>query len=82
MLYLFGYTNFKENCIHECEVSKPTVTNFNQSFREACINWLKDEGQSPIGGYGRTVEIDESIMSQRKYNRGRILSAQWILAGY
>lgn len=55
LLYLFGYANFTQNCIHEYGVSKPILTNFYQSFREACINWLKDEGQSPIGGYGRTV---------------------------
>ena len=44
--------------------------------------WLNDAGQKPIRGDGYTVEIDESLMSQRKYNIGRMLSAEWILGGY
>lgn len=82
ILYCWAMQNSRNITAHECNVSKATVTNFFQTFRDACIDWLNDKGQKPIGGNGCTVEIDESLMSQRKYNRGRMLSPQWIFGGY
>lgn len=79
LLYCWAIQNSRNIAAHECGVSKTTVTNFFQSFGEACIDWLNDAGQKPIGRDGYTVEIDES---QRKYNRGRMLSAEWIFGGY
>ena len=34
-----------------------------------------------IGGPGKIVEIDESIIGKRKYNRGRIVKGKWLLGG-
>ena len=34
-----------------------------------------------IGGPGKVVEIDESLIGKRKYNRGRIVRGKWLLGG-
>lgn len=39
------------------------------------------QNQEPIGGDGIIVEIDESVISRRKYNRGSRVPAKWIFGG-
>jgi len=34
--------------------------------------------QEPIGGEGKTIEIDESKFGKRKYNRGKRVNGQWV----
>jgi hypothetical protein len=35
-----------------------------------------------LGGHGRVVEVDETCISRRKYNRGRlIVEQQWFVTG-
>ena len=56
-----------------------TFTN-SQKFREVCAWWLQ---QNPvqIGGVGVIAEIDESLMSRRKYNQGRLRRERWVFGG-
>ena len=42
-------------------------------------NWLKN--QEPIGSNNVIVEINESLIVKRKYNRGRLLSQIWLFGG-
>ena len=34
-----------------------------------------------IGGQGKIVQIDETKVGKRKYNRGRMVEGHWIIGG-
>ena len=74
-----GYTTVRF-CKQELNLSKNTTVNWNNMIREVCAGFLL---QHPIqvGGEGKTVEIDETVVSRRKYNRGRMLPTQWVFGG-
>lgn len=42
--------------------------------------WLL-QNKNKIGGNGVIVEIDEAKFGRRKYNRGRLITGQWLFAG-
>jgi len=58
-----------------------TIVDWKQFCRDVCVSYFLNHPE-PIGGENRVVEIDESLFSRRKYNRGRILKEQWIFGGY
>ena len=61
----------------EVGVSKVTVVEWFQRCRAICADFLL-EHQQPIGGPGKTVEIDETKIGHRKYNRGRLRDGVWV----
>ena len=70
-----------QDAAHEVKVDKNTVTFYYKQFRSACISYLVNQPKQLIGGPGFTVEIDETLMCRRKYNRGRELCHIWIFGG-
>lgn len=76
IIYCWSMEYTRDQTVHETKVCPDTVTNFFQACRQACIEWYNAEGQSPIGGPGHTVEIDETLMPTRKNHCGRVLSQQ------
>ncbi len=63
------------------ELSKPTVIDWFNFLRDVCTNWMRDHPPI-VGGIGHVVEIDESVVSKAKYNRGRRVPERWIFGGY
>jgi transposase-like protein len=60
--------------------SPNTVCNFYRHLRELVADSL-DEEDTIIGGNGVVVEIDESKLSKRKYNRGHHIEGAWVIGG-
>ena len=81
IIYLWANEYSVTLAAHEAGVTEATVTNFYQACRQACSVWLQNEGQQPIGGVGYNVEIDESLISKRKSNVGRLLPEVWVFGG-
>lgn len=64
----------------EIEVNGSTAVDYNNFFREICIEFMLRKAEK-IGGVGHTVEIDESKFGKRKYHRGHQVEGQWIFGG-
>jgi transposase-like protein len=60
--------------------SPNTVTSYYGHFRQLTTQSLTEEDQV-IGGLGITVEIDETKLGKRKYNRGHRVEGVWVVVG-
>lgn len=60
--------------------SEHTITNFYGHFRRLVASTLTTE-DTIIGGMGIEVEIDETKLGKRKYNRGHRVDGVWVLVG-
>lgn len=63
----------------ELDICIKTSVDWRSMCSEVLINWVGN--QEPIGGEGVVVEIDESVLVKRKYNKGRPLSQVWVFGG-
>jgi len=71
-----------ETSLDEEKTSSETIADWYSYCRELTIVGLDRlyEGTGKIGGPCHIVEIDESKIGKRKYNVGKIVEGQWILA--
>lgn len=69
-----GLEQFLREVCAQSILAHPHAIGLSHSSRHLPPNLL-------IGGPGKTVEIDESVFSKRKFNVGRLLPEQWILGG-
>lgn len=63
--------------MEEAEITKKTAIDWGSFCREVVYDMMNN-CQQPLGGPGRTVEIDESKFGKRKYNRGKHVEGQWV----
>uniref|UniRef100_A0A5S6Q070 ISXO2-like transposase domain-containing protein n=1 Tax=Trichuris muris TaxID=70415 RepID=A0A5S6Q070_TRIMR len=70
-----------EFCSKELGMSSHCAVDWKKSMREVAAEALL---QNPlvIGGPGLTVEVDETVFSKRKYQRGRTYPQQWVFGAY
>ena len=66
----------------ELRVTTTTTSRLAHKLVAACIHWSK-KGDHRLGGPDRIVEIDETQLSRRKHEKGRLVpgSAVWIFGG-
>ncbi|CAH0722178.1 unnamed protein product, partial [Brenthis ino] len=85
LTYAFANKFNQEQAIKETSIDKitssATVVDWYSYCREVCMISLDEqfETEGQIGGLGKIVEIDESLVEKRKYNRGRPREGNWIL---
>jgi hypothetical protein len=80
LVYLWGYRTNVASVSLQTGHSPTTVVQWYSYFRDVCSHYLV-ERPNMIGGAGHIVEIDESVFSHRKYNRGRLIRERWVFGG-
>lgn len=61
------------------KISKSTSIDWRSFCSEVTLNAMSV--QDPIGGPNCKIEIDESVISKRKYNKGRMVKQIWVFGG-
>jgi len=81
LMYCWSQEFSHKLTMHEVDVSKQTVTDYFNKFRQVCFREFGQERQ--IGGPGVVVQIDETHIFTRKYNVGRVLVSEqcWVFGG-
>jgi transposase-like protein len=71
----------RESSIEDQSTSDATIASRYSLCQEICMiaPEHRNESERKIGGEARVVEIDESKIGRRKFNKGRIIDGNWIL---
>lgn len=78
--YEWGRNSKIYDVVVDAEVSEKTIIDWYSFIREVIVESM-EEINVKIGGIGLTVELDETVIARRKYNRGRIAETQWLVGG-
>jgi hypothetical protein len=63
------------------KLSIPAIIHRYQFYKDVCSNWLL-KNQIQIGREGVTVELDESVVAQRKYIHSQLIKEKWVFGAY
>lgn len=77
VLYNFNdeisFKSIMKKCGVGIKLINSIIDSFSSTFKKICSR--------KIGGKGKTVEIDETVLSKRKYNTGRSFESLWCIGG-
>lgn len=80
MAYLWLVKSTISSIVIQTGHSSQTVTKYVRRLRDLVGSTLSPIKER-IGGPGITIEIDETKMGKRKYNRGHSVAGVWVLGG-
>ena len=72
--------------LNQCQIktqlglSSSSAVDWDMFCREVCEIVTVAEGE-PLGGPGKTVQIDESKIGKWKHHRGHRVKGQWVFGG-
>ena len=84
LIYLWALKMPVEQTAIMIGTSERTVVDWNNLIREVCSSKFAHEAEPTLGGPGRVVQIDESLVYKAKHNRGHALFEQpkWVFGIY
>jgi transposase-like protein/ssDNA-binding Zn-finger/Zn-ribbon topoisomerase 1 len=65
----------------ECGISHDVALDWAKYCRSVALAFFQDRDLEKIGGEGLIVELDETVVAKRKYNRGRLIKETWVFGG-
>jgi len=71
IIYFLAHDYGINRTSYELQVSQHTVSSIFRQIKKACFQYMNNEGNIPIGGEGKLIEIDETLFSKRKFHKGR-----------
>jgi ISXO2-like transposase domain len=81
-LHLWSKKYTSKQMVDDFGFTLPTIVDWSRYCRDIALWYIETIYETkPIGGIGRTVEIDETLIVRRKYNRGRMLKQEWLFGG-
>lgn len=80
LAYFWSYASSVTATASMLGLSEHTIIDWFNMLREICSTHLIHHRQQ-IGGPGHIVEVDESLVSKRKYNRGHAVPQRWVFGG-
>lgn len=82
IIYEFSRNTSQTETSFQLNIEENTIMDWYRFCRDRIIEDRSPlTGYDSIGGDGIIVEIDECLLSKRKYNRGRLVNEQWIFGG-
>jgi transposase len=82
VIYCFALDETIDETVRETEINHKTIQTIFSKLHYAVYLYMTIRNQSrQIGGPGMHVQMDETFVSKRKYNVGRMCSSYWVVGG-
>ena len=79
-IYMWSTNSSGPSILQELDISNNTMGDWSRFMREKITEYFINYPVR-IGGIGKTVEIDETLVAKRKYHRGRLVEQVWVFGG-